>query len=222
MAYFSQRISFPRPLLKLMLVLLMLLLLGTIMQVRKHASSAPEQLLVREVVVAKLTPPPAPPQAQHQDASNQHPKLLLSDSAAEVSLMITPMEVALPTLSGPVAPEPSALALPSFSLSQQETVAESIETFALEQLDQVPRLLSRISAKVPQSLAAKGVHELQLTLHVVIHENGSAEFKGLESQPLAELLQVAQQIAHQARFTAPMRGGVKVKAEFYWPVRIKA
>ncbi|MDR8522576.1 MULTISPECIES: hypothetical protein [Shewanella] len=211
----------PRPLFNTLVALAMVLLLIFMQGLRNAPQAASTTLIVREVNIAKLTPPPPPPKTQIQSSVSSAPQLLLPQHATGTSLQVNPIEAELPRVIEPSSDfgKPQDL-LPDFVVGQSQALDE-IATFGLEQLDQAPRLINRINARLPSDIAAQGVTELQLMLHVIIHETGKVELVGTPELQYPQLTVVASKIAKQAYFTAPMRHGEKVKAEFYWPVRIK-
>lgn len=211
-----------RTALSTLLALVMLLLLVALVHLRHGAQPMPDKMLIRQLEVAQLAIPPSPPQTQQSAAALTSPQLQLPQAKSETQLAINPLPVKL-TESSLMMP---ALAIDlgeslQAGMSQQQLLNE-MQTYNLNQLDDYPRLLNMINAKLPADIAAQGINELQLVMHVIIHETGRVQLLELEPLPYQQLEPLAEQIAKQAHFTAPLYQGEKVKAEFFWPVKVKA
>lgn len=212
----------PRSVFNTLVALSMVLLLIFMQQLRREPPLSQARLMVREVSIAQLAPPPPPPQSQTQTNVDTAPQLVLPQQASGTSVHVSPIETELPSVIEPNLDLGQQIELTmDFALAPSHTLDE-IATFGLDQLDQAPRLLNRINARIPADIASQGVDELKLMLHVIIHETGKVELVGTPDLQYPQLTPVANKIVHQAHFTSPMRYGEKVKAEFYWPVRIKA
>lgn len=200
----------------------MLLLLVALVNFRHGSQQHKAPVVVRQLEVVQLQMPPSPPQTQQSAAGLTLPQLQLPQTASATQLAINPLPVTL-TQTSLMVPNLAIDIGESLQLgvSQQQLLSE-IQTYDLNQLDDYPRLLNIINAKLPADLAAQGIDELQLVMHVIIHETGRVQLLELEPQPYQQLEPLAEQIAKQAHFTAPLHQGEKVKAEFYWPVKVKA
>ncbi|MBR9727396.1 hypothetical protein ACFOD0_12835 [Shewanella intestini] len=215
--------SFPKPVFNTLVSVGMLVIIVLVLQMKRNPNNAPETLMMREVDIAPLTiPPPPPPSTQPSPTQNNTPQLVLATNSSGASLKVSTMDVPLPMIIAPQISDPNQSNLQvEFNAPTTDTIAE-IQTFGLEQLDQYPRLLTQITARLPSEIAAKKIKKLKITLHIIIHENGRVELKGTKDLPYPQLVSVAEKIVRQARFTSPTRHGEKVKAEFYWPVNVKA
>lgn len=212
----------PRSVFNTLVALSMVLLLIVMQQLRREPPLSQARLMVREVSIAQLAPPPPPPQSQIQASVDTTPQLVLPQQTSDTSFHVSPIEAELPSLIEPNLDLAQQTELTmGFALAPSYTLDE-IAIFGLDQLDQPPRLLNRINARIPADIASQGIDELKLMLHVIIHETGKVELVGTPELQYPQLASVADKIAQQAYFTSPMRYGKKVKAEFYWPVRIKA
>ena len=180
-----------------------------------------ETLQIRELQTIVLPPPPPPPppsQAQLQQSVAANIELSLDSGA--VTLKVTDLAVTMPMLTSPVAINQSPLE--SILNFDTEALVASITTFRLDELDDMPRLLTPISVRLPSSLRQRGVRQAQVQLHVIIHESGQVELVTAHKMDYAELHDLVPQIIRQARFTSPRREGIKVKAEFLWPLKVSA
>jgi len=175
---------------------------------------------VRKINTVTLPPPPPPVVLRQQSKAVEAVNLKLISSPQSVQLKVSPLAVKLPKL-----------ALPEQELSQTfelaptvstEGLAKTLTTFALDELDQLPQLLSRLHLKLPSSLRRQGLTTAQLVLHIIIHESGKVELVAIDRLPYSELRPLVTDLIRQARFSAPIRHGKKVKAEFLWPVNINA
>ncbi|QQX80463.1 hypothetical protein JK628_00855 [Shewanella sp. KX20019] len=187
-----------------------------------HLQSAPpppqQALQIRQLTTVALPVPPPPPPSQPRLQQNTAVDLQLSAAAAQVQLEVTLLDVPLPELS-----EPSALSNAPLVESirfDTEALMTAITTFSLDELDEMPRLLTPISVRLPKQLRQQGVREALLQLHVIIHESGKVELVNVELAEYPELALLAQQIVNQARFSSPRRESSKVKAEFLWPLKV--
>ncbi|WP_044556182.1 hypothetical protein [Shewanella piezotolerans] len=184
----------------------------------QSASPPPQQALqIRQLTTVALPVPPPPP-SQPRLQQNTAVDLQLSAAAAQVQLEVTLLDVPLPELS-----EPSALSNAPLVESirfDTEALMTAITTFSLDELDEMPRLLTPISVRLPKPLRQQGVREALLQLHVIIHESGKVELVNVELAEYPELALLAQQIVNQARFSSPRRESSKVKAEFLWPLKV--
>lgn len=205
-----------------LLAVVMLILLVALVHLRHGAQPMPNKMLIRQLEVAQLAIPPSPPQTQQSAAALTQPQLQLPQAKSETQLAINPLAVTL-TESSLMVPELARTLGESLQMgvSQQQLLSE-MQTYNLNQLDDYPRLLNMITAKLPADIAAQGIDELQLVMHVIIHETGQVQLLELEPLPYQQLEPLAEQIAKQAHFTAPLYQGEKVKAEFFWPVKVKA
>ncbi|MGF1724720.1 hypothetical protein [Photobacterium nomapromontoriensis] len=177
---------------------------------------------VRSVNTAALSIPKSPPQSQRSQSHAPVPTLNIPSQHSEVQLVMTPLTVSLmqPQLVMPEW-EPVNVTQQDPGMSDQQLLDE-IQTYSLSQLDAYPKLLNRITAKLPAEIVALGVREHRVLMHVIIHESGRVELVNVDSQEYPQLQLLAEEIVKQAHFSAPLYQGKKVKAEFKWPVKVKA
>ncbi|WOT05013.1 energy transducer TonB [Shewanella youngdeokensis] len=183
------------------------------------APPAPQQsLLIRQLSTAVLPPPPPPPPSQSQPQQSAAVNLVVSAAKAPMQLEVTQLDVPLPELTAPNALSTAPLA-ESISFDTEALMA-AISTFSLNELDEMPRLLTPISVRLPAQLRQQGIREGQLKLHVIIHESGQVELVNIAQAQYPELTRLVDQIVSQARFSSPRRESTKVKAEFLWPLKV--
>ena len=196
----------------------LLLLMGIWWLLQQQTVQAPAQMLqVRELQTVTLPPPPPPPppsQTQLSEAAT----IELSLALGQMALQVTDLKVTMPKLAAPNAMSPAPLE----STLHFDTAAfvTAMTTFRLDELDDMPKLLTPITARLPASLRQKGVRQAQIQLHVIIHENGQVELVAINQSRYPEMNALIPKIIKQARFTSPTREGIKVKAEFLWPLKV--
>ncbi len=185
----------------------------------KMDQSTREAVKLRELNTVILPSPP-PPSSQAQLQQSVAAKMELSLQSEAIALKVTELEVTMPELTSPVAI--SHASLESKLNFDIQTMLAAITTFRLDELDNMPKLLTPISVRLPSSLRQQGIHRAQVQLRVIIHESGQVELVAVHEMDYAELNTLVPQIIKQARFTSPRREGVKVKAEFLWPLKVSA
>ncbi|UYM14475.1 energy transducer TonB [Endozoicomonas euniceicola] len=200
--------------------LLMLTLLLYLSELQTTGSPPEETLLIRKVNTVVVPPPPPPPPSQQQLQQNTAVNLQVSQAEVPVKLKVTTLDVPLPELTAPVIS--SQTSIEGALEFDVEAVVAAITTFSLDELDEMPRLLTPITVRLPAALRQKGVRQAQVRLHIIIHENGRVELVNIEQMEYPELGASAKRIVKQARFSTPRRQGSKVKAEFIWPLKVSS
>ena len=119
----------------------------------------------------------------------------------------------------PPRPVSKPTAKPSAVRPPPAPVAKS--HYNVSELDGQPRLLRHGSAAFPSSLARKGVTSGTVTFEVELSTSGSVSIRRVISSTHPELVSPARRVASSARFTAPTRGGQRVKAVMRWPITIR-
>lgn len=200
----------------------LLLMTGLWLLLQAHTAPPPPQdtMMIRKLDTASLPPPPPPPPSQPRPQETAAASLTLSQAKSPVKLKVTPLDMPLPELSAPNALS-SEPVMESIRFDTQALVS-AITTFSLDQLDEMPRLLTPITVRLPKTLRQQGIQDAQLRLHVLIHETGKVELVNVDQAQYPELSPLAQKIINQARFSSPRRQGNKVKAEFIWPLKVSA
>lgn len=177
-----------------------------------------EQLTIHTKLKSITLPPPPPPQQQLVTAQQepQSPKLDLTVSGEGPSLTLSDVNVALPKPS--LKGNEEGLESLVFSFEQGPV---DIPSFGLDDLDDLPRLLTPLKIKFTSAMRRSGVKEVAVKLHVVIDEKGVVLLQGIKSNPHPELNSSLRKMVRSARFTSPERFGKKVRAEFIWPLVLK-
>ncbi|SIS41591.1 outer membrane transport energization protein TonB [Thalassolituus maritimus] len=191
-----------------LLVTLAILLIG-----QRLPELAEPTLEVRNINIALPPPPPPPPQPVTQPQVD----IPLDVSAAGAGPSIPDIEVpAEITLAKPDAPRIETQS-PVF-----DTMAPDLDVFNLDELDGLPKLLTRPSITFPSSLRRRGIIEVSLKLEVTIDEGGRLTLNRIVENPYPELNNEINRLIKRSRFTPPNKGGQKVRARFIWPIDIKS
>ncbi|MEM6708466.1 MAG: hypothetical protein AAF648_06745 [Pseudomonadota bacterium] len=174
-------------------------------------------LTIREVAVGMPPPPPPPPPSQRLEQQSSVPlKVSVSQRGTVPRLQgeTLVLNVALPAVDAP-AVETDDL-LPEFQLDV------AWDGFSLNELDQVPRLLSKPNLKFPRSLTRRGVRRVEVELLVTIDESGRVFLREIRRSTESEIDGLLPDVVGAARFTAPKKDGQPVRARFLWPLVFRA
>ena len=182
-----------------------------------------DTLTVRKIETVTLKPPASPAKSMSTKAEPQVIALSTVDVSESISIKLSKLDVTLPETLLPVLNDVSSQTLVGqYQALSSDDVAAEMLTFRLDELDEKPRLLRRISATLPKKLQRSGIQQARIILHVIIHENGNVEMVNIEKLAYPALKSLVPEVVRQARFTSPIRYGKPVKAEFLWPIIIKA
>lgn len=194
-------------------LLLTLGLLGLMILVSDPHLQRPDTAVVREIQFALPPPPPPPPSMQIQQPA-ELPSLDISISGEGPGLTSTPtMLNAVIEVEEITPPEPKALTPDWHKLLQPDW-----DTVGLEQLDAPPRLLTSLKIEYPKALSRQGVNKIKLEADVLIDETGKVILRQILGTPPAEIVEPLKTLVNRARFTAPQKDGVAVRAAFIWPL----
>lgn len=184
-------------------------------------SAAPDQVTVREVTTMRIKPPAAPPQTRRSQAEQQVVALTSVATAEQVTIKVSELDIELPDMLVPeLSTTDTSAMVGQFQSLSNDDIVEDMLTFGLDELDERPRLLTRITAKLPRELQRQGIKQSRIILHVIIHESGRVELMSTEKIDYPILNNTVPEVIRQARFTSPIRYGKQVKAEFLWPIII--
>ncbi|MCC2603962.1 energy transducer TonB [Planctobacterium marinum] len=173
----------------------------------------PEKLLVRQVQFAIPPPPPPPPPTTSQPTA-EAPALDIALSGDGPTLMTTHIEIKGVTAIEELAPpEP-----PTLTPNWDNLLQPDWNTVGLEQLDSAPRLLSNLNIEYPSALSRRGVNKVNLEVDVMIDESGNVILRQILGAPPTEIIAPLKSLIKKARFTAPLKDGVAVRAAFIWPL----
>jgi outer membrane biosynthesis protein TonB len=199
------------PLFALGLITLLIVLADSVFdsQIDSHT-----ELTIREVTLA-AAPPPPPPQIQRSHVKQiQSPNLQLeaAGQGAQMQLSAKPLDLDILKLK-----------LPEVKLDNQQTsmlssLDFSWQAFDLSELDELPRLLTKLSTQFPESLKRRGIKKVDVQLSVMIDETGAVLLKLINHNPYPELTQSIKKLVRQARFSIPKKDGIAVRTTFNWPV----
>lgn len=177
---------------------------------------APEQVMVRPLDIVAVLPPPPPPPNVAESMPEQPLSLDLRYQGDGPSLTLSKVKVSLakPKLNTPKMSDFN----PEFAASN---TAIDVSGFALNELDQQPRLMTPLSLTFTPQMRGAGVKRVKVKLHVVIDENGQVYLKKIIKNSYPELNSAIKKLTKRARFSAPERQGKPVRAEFIWPLVLK-
>ena len=199
------------PLFALGLITLLIVLADSVFDSQQDSHT---ELTIREVTLA-AAPPPPPPQIQRSHVKQiQLPNLQLeaAGQGAQMQLSAKPLDLDILKLK-----------LPEVKLDNQQTsmlssLDFSWQAFGLSELDELPRLLTKLSTQFPESLKRRGIKKVDVQLSVMIDETGAVLLKHINHNPYPELTQSIKKLVRQARFSIPKKDGVAVRTTFNWPV----
>jgi uncharacterized membrane protein YqjE len=199
------------PLLALSLITLLIILADSVFD-NHHSTQA--ELTIRQVTLA--APPPAPPpQVQRSHVKpTPSPNLQLDTTGrgAQMQLSLKALDLDLAKLK---LPEVKVTNLHTSMLSSLDF---SWQAFGLSELDELPRLLTKLSPLFPESLKRRGIKKVDVQLMVMIDERGGVFLKRINLNPYPELTKSIKRLVSQARFSIPKKNGVAVRTSFNWPV----
>jgi len=171
-----------------------------------------ETIEVREINVALPPPPPPSPPVQQEVVETR------------LTLKIPGTGASLPKIDvkQPIDPiKPNAPTLSNHNIKWQE-IEMDWDAFDLNQLDELPKLLTPLQISLPKSLSRKGVDKVLIKLDILIDTNGQATLINIVENPYVELTGSIQKLVNNSRFSAPSKDNEAVKARFIWPVEIKS
>ncbi len=172
----------------------------------------PEKIIIREV--ALVTPPPPPPPAPAQQAMVETPiTIQIQGSGASMQILTVEQNI---TLTKPDIP-PMVV-----SQTKWQQLEIDWDAFALDQLDDLPTLLTPLKIDFPKSLSRQGVKRVLVKLEVMIDEQGQLTLINIVNNPYQELQGEIQRLIRSSRFSAPKKHNQPVRARFVWPIEIKS
>ena len=174
------------------------------------------ELTIREVTLSALPPPPPPPpQVQRSKVKQiQSPNLQLDTSGqgAKLQLSPKPLDIDLATLQLP------EVKVDNLQTSMLNSLDFNWQAFGLSELDERPRLLTKLTNQFPESLKRRGIKNVNVQLNVMIDETGAVLLKRITHNPYPELTKSIKKLVRQARFSIPKKNGLAVRATFEWPI----
>lgn len=205
--------SMPRLIAILLSIGMVASLMLSVLWFQKTDMLKPETLTIRQITIAAPPPPPPPPSMQ-QNQIESAPSINLSADGAGPAMQFTevklPQKTDLSELTPPQVDNMTANFLDNLNVDWQ--------AFGLDELDDVPRLLTNLEIKYPSSLVRKGIRRIEVELDVLIDESGKVVLRRIVRNPHPEFESIIQKLMKKARFTAPKKNGVPVRAAFNWPL----
>ena len=171
----------------------------------------PEKIIIREV--ALVTPPPPPPPPVQQAMVETPITIQIQGSGASMQILTVEQNI---TLTKPDIP-PMVV-----SQTKWQQLEIDWDAFALDQLDDLPTLLTPLKIDFPKSLSRQGVKRVLVKLEVMIDEQGQLTLINIVSNPYQELQGEIQRLIRSSRFSAPKKDNQPVRARFVWPIEIKS
>lgn len=187
--------------------------LTALIAVLQPAAERPQSpTVVRRVELG--APPPPPPAKASRRVAAPLASIELSENIPSPVALVARDAVAEPfSVKELERPE---IALESPTLAHNLSV--NWTEFGLDQLDALPRLITDLKVRFPKHLTDRGVVRVAVELSVMIDETGSVYLKRVVSNPHPEMDAEIHRVIRRARFTAPTRNGLPVRAAFVWPL----
>lgn len=195
-------------------LLLICLILASVLLLRQKLSAPQDKVMIRQVALATPPPPPPPPPLSQSQTQDNSASIDLSVDGVGPALAFEKVELQqTPELEQIQPPVDSAF---TSDLLQQLNVDWS--AFGLSELDERPKLLTSLKVNFPKTLARKGITQVEVELDVLIDENGAVILRRIIHNQHPEMTSVIEQLVQKARFTAPKKDGMAVRASFTWPL----
>ena len=199
------------PLLALGLMTLLIVLADSVFD-SQYATQT--EVTIREVTLA-APPPDPPPQVQRSHVKpipSPNLQLDVASQGAQMQLSPTPLDWDLTKLKLP------EVKVDNQHASMLSSLDFSWQAFGLSELDERPRLLTKLTTQFPESLKRRGIKKVDVQLSVMIDERGAVLLKHINHNPYPELTKSIKKLVRQARFSIPKKDGVAVRTTFNWPV----
>jgi len=190
------------------------LILASALLFRQKLAAPEENVVIRQVALATALPPPPPPPLSQSQQQDMPANLDLSVDGVGPTLVFE--QVQLQRTAELAQLQPPVDAALSNNLLQQLNVDWS--AFGLSELDEKPRLLTNLKVNFPKTLARRGITQVEVELDVLIDETGEVILRRIVHNQHPEMIAVIEQLLQKARFTAPKKDGIAVRASFTWPL----
>ena len=199
------------PIFAISLITLLILLADSVFD-SQHATQA--ELTIREVTLT--APPPDPPPQVKRSPVNPIPspnlQLDAASQGAQLQISLKPLDLDLAKLKLP------EVKVNNLHTSMLSSLDFSWQAFGLSELDERPRLLTKLTTQFPESLKRRGIKKVDVQLSVMIDERGAVLLKYINHNPYPELTKSIKKLVRQARFSIPKKDGIAVRTTFNWPV----
>ena len=172
------------------------------------------QTAIRRADLGAPPPPPPPPPAAARRPPSPAAAIELSEEIPGPAALAARDAVAEAFSIAELEQPEIALESPTLARDLSVNWAE----FGLDQLDSLPRLITDFKVRFPKNLTGRGVVQVAVELSVMIDESGAVHLKRVVRNPHPEMDAEIQRMIRRARFTAPTKDGVPVRAAFVWPL----
>lgn len=179
-----------------------------------HNNSPDDTLIVREVSIAALPPPPPPP---------ENTKLEELDIAISESLMLQGAGPNIPFVDQAFIEVDKDIDVVSeirmHNIDWENAFKKQYQEVDIQELDEIPRLVSSTQVRIPYKLRQKGVNKVVAQLLILIDEKGAAHIQKILELDHREMEKDIRQYIKSAVFTPPKKNGYPVYASYRWTVR---
>ncbi len=153
-------------------------------------------------------PPPPPPEPPPPDEEEEEEELELEEERPLPSL--DQLDLAMnPNLSGNLGGE---FGLPEFKVTDLDSMI-----FELEELDEIPKAISRVSPIYPNTMRRAGLNG-RVVMFFIVDEKGMVKNARVESASNPAFSRPALDAIRKWRFTAGVKDGRKVKTKMRQPM----
>lgn len=199
------------------LILTLVMLLGALALLFVNewlGKQANPKVEVREVHVATLPPPPPPPPAPAPAQVQPVEQVIdLSIDGEGPLIEAAIVKIEQPTMS--LTPPPMTM---KTAIDFSHALDVDWQAFGLDQLDDIPKLLTRAKTQYPSALTRKGVVKTTVKLDVFIDKAGKPALISATGQYHQHLKSSIARLIKRSRFSSPTKNGTPVAARFVWPV----
>ncbi|XQW84524.1 hypothetical protein ACOYR1_15495 [Thalassotalea piscium] len=172
-----------------------------------------DKVIVREIALVSLPPPP-PPSISTPESAQPMQSLVVEGAGAMIQAVDIKVESQLSLLK-PQTPTIKT------KVPKWQPMTVNWEAFSLDQLDDLPHLLTPVKARIPKNLKRQGVNSFVVKLDVFIDKDGRVSLINIVENPYSELIPEINKIVKHSRFSAPQKLGKTVQARFIWPIEFK-
>jgi len=194
-------------------VLCITLLMLALLFFQKINFTKPKTTVIRQISIASSSPPPPPPPVQEAPTENV-PTINLSANGSGPTMKFTKVKLDSLMEFSDIPP----LDKTAMTNNLLDNLSVDWQAFGLEDLDDLPRLLSNLRIKYPEKLARRGINSISVELDVLIDESGKVILRKIVRNPYPEFEPIILKLLKKSRFTTPKKNGVSVRAAFNWPM----
>lgn len=187
----------------LVCILLMLISLDGLGEIER-----PQKLTIREVRLQRPEPPKQPESDISSSSKRDITNLSVATIESPVTLTSLDMEVEIP-----------AGQLSEFGKGKWgDGIGKVGAGFGLSDLDSIPTVIFDPLFRFPEELSGMGINRFEVEVHILIDEKGRTFFRGIVKNPYPRYISDIKEYVSKVRFSPPTVSGIKVKAEYLWPV----